>query len=238
MAFAPNTSTASVSVSVTGDTLFEQDETFTLHLSNQSVGEYDPNKPDLIATIKNDDLQPTLSVKSLSVNEGQSGPSTANLNVSLSTATGQDVTFNYATMDGSALSGIDPNGTGGNDYVATSGTVTIPAGQTSATIAVTINGDTLFEKDENFSVNLTNVTGATPASITGSVTIKNDDNTPQLIIQDVTVKEGNSGTTPVVFQVTLSNPSALTSCFRKRRPFGSCAGRSSLCPSAGRMIGP
>ena len=42
------------------------------------------------------------------------------------------------------------------DYVAvTSGTVTIPKGQVSAFITVTVNGDTIPEGNEDFKVNLT-----------------------------------------------------------------------------------
>jgi Calx-beta domain-containing protein len=47
------------------------------------------------------------------------------------------VSVNYATADGSA--------TAGSDYQAASGTLTIPAGQTTGTITVLVNGDRLGE---------------------------------------------------------------------------------------------
>ena len=43
----------------------------------------------------------------------------------------------------------------------------------------------------------------------GTGTIKDDDAAPVLSINDVTVNEGNSGTTPAVFTVTLSGSTSL-----------------------------
>ncbi|MBK8285190.1 MAG: hypothetical protein IPK97_10075 [Ahniella sp.] len=63
--------------------------------------------------------------------------------------------FTRTTADGSASS-VGPDA----DFVAlAAGSVTIPAGQTSVTIPVTVNGDTVFEGDENFSLNVTGVNG-------------------------------------------------------------------------------
>ncbi|HEU5132333.1 MAG TPA: Calx-beta domain-containing protein, partial [Pyrinomonadaceae bacterium] len=78
------------------------------------------------------------------------------------------MTVNYATSNGTA--------TAGSDYVASSGTVTIPAGSTSATINIPINGDTNIEPIETFNVTLSNATNA--AFISNSVAtvfIVNDD---------------------------------------------------------------
>ena len=56
------------------------------------------------------------------------------------------VTVTYATANGTAIAG--------QDYTAKTGTVTIPAGATSATFSVPIMGDTVVEQDETFFVNL------------------------------------------------------------------------------------
>jgi hypothetical protein len=61
------------------------------------------------------------------------------------------ITFDIATANGSATSAS-------GDYVARALTnQTIPAGQTSYSFDVTVNGDTLVEANENFFVNLSNV---------------------------------------------------------------------------------
>ncbi len=71
----------------------------------------------------------------------------------------------------------------GEDYVATSGTLTFPPSTTSQTIAVTVNGDTLIEQHETFFVNLTNATNAIAiiADGQGTGTILSDDFVPRLL---------------------------------------------------------
>ena len=91
------------------------------------------------------------------------------------------ITVHYATADGSA--------TAGSDYTAASGDVTIPAGQTSATITVAVKGDRLPEPNETFVVNLSSPTNASIADGQGMGTIL--DNEPRISINNVSKKEGN-----------------------------------------------
>jgi Ca2+-binding RTX toxin-like protein len=96
---------------------------------------------------------PILEVAEISITEGDSGNKTAQFTFNLSTPAPVDVVFNYSTADLSAVAG--------SDYVATSGQITIPTGQTSATANVTINGDTTFEPNEEFGLTLSGISGAT-----------------------------------------------------------------------------
>nr|WP_238148576.1 putative Ig domain-containing protein [Xanthomonas campestris] len=148
--------------------------------------------------------QPTLSINDVSVNEGNAGTSNATFTVSLSQPAGAGgVSFDIATADGSATAGVD--------YVASSLTgQTIPAGSSSATFTVLVNGDTLSEPNETFFVNVSNISGAGVSDAQGQGTIVNDDALPSLSINDVSVNEGNSGTTTATFTVTLSAASGQT----------------------------
>src|SRR5262249_6333311 len=93
--------------------------------------------------------------------------------------------------------------TAGSDYQADSGTLTIPAGQTSGTITVLVNGDRLAESNETFAVNLSSPTNAAIADGQGVGTILDDE--PRMSISDVSQKEGNGKkTTLFTFTVTLS----------------------------------
>src|SRR5262249_14452300 len=74
-----------------------------------------------------------------------------------------------------SLATADNTATAGSDYVATSGTLTFNPGDTSKTIAVVVNGDTVVERNETFFVNLTNAVNATIADAQGVGTILNDD---------------------------------------------------------------
>ncbi len=158
-------SSATFTVLVNGDTLSEPNETFFVNVSNISgAGVSDAQGQ---GTIVNDDAQPTLSIDDVSVNEGNSGTTTATFTVTLSAASGQTVLVNYASADGTA--------TAGSDYVARSGTLTFAPGTTAQGVAITVNGDTAVEPNETFSVGLSGVSNASIARATGTGTIINDD---------------------------------------------------------------
>jgi methionine-rich copper-binding protein CopC len=140
---------------------------------------------------------PTLSIDDVSYTESSSAGN-ATFIVTLSEASGQDVTVDYASSDVSA--------TAGSDYTATSGTVTIAAGNTTATINVPILVDTLDESNETATVTLSNASNASISDATGTLTIVDDDAAPTLSIDDVSYTESSSAGN-ATFTVTLSEVS-------------------------------
>jgi hypothetical protein len=110
---------------------------------------------------------PTLSIADGSVREGNKGTTRLELTVTLSRSIKDVVTVNYATANGTALKT--------SDYKATSGTLTFQPGQTSRTIAISIITDRKREKNETFSVTLSNAVGATIDDALATATILNDD---------------------------------------------------------------
>ncbi|MBV9495282.1 MAG: right-handed parallel beta-helix repeat-containing protein, partial [Acidobacteria bacterium] len=200
LTFAPGVTTQNVTVQVTGDTVNEANETFTVNLSTPTNATIATGTG--TGTIVNDDAQPTLSIAGVSQAEGNSSTTAFTFAVTLSAASEQTVTVNYATSDGSA--------TAGSDYTATSGTLTFAPGVTSQNVTVLVNGDTTKEPNETFQVTLTSPSNATIATATATGTIVDDDTAPTLSIGNVTLAEGNSGTTTFSFPVTLSAPSGQT----------------------------
>jgi hypothetical protein len=96
-----------------------------------------------------------------------------------------------------------------NDYVAKSlAAETIPAGQTSRTFTVTLNGDTTVETNESFNVVLSDTSGASAYDAVALGTLVNDDG-PTLSVGDASVAEGDAGTRTITFPVTLSTPAAV-----------------------------
>ncbi|MCH7920342.1 MAG: hypothetical protein IIC50_20460, partial [Planctomycetes bacterium] len=87
--------------------------------------------------------------------------------VSLSGPAGQDVTVEAATQAGSAVNPMD--------FSAVNTTVTLPAGQTQASVRVAVNGDADPEANETFTVLLSHAQGATIVDGVGIGTIENDD---------------------------------------------------------------
>ena len=141
----------------------------------------------------------TVTINDVSITEGDAGTSLLTFTITRSDNAGA-FTLNYATADVTA--------TAGSDYVAASGTAAFTAGGSlTQTVSITINGDTTPEANETFQVNLSGLvnTGGT-AVITdaqGIGTILNDDTAPPSItINDVSIVEGNAGTSIAVFTVT------------------------------------
>ena len=66
--------------------------------------------------------------------------------VSLSTASSQSITVQYATSNGTATSG--------SDYTSTTGTLTFNVGITTQTITIPILNNSVSEPDQTFSLGL------------------------------------------------------------------------------------
>jgi hypothetical protein len=144
--------------------------------------------------------QRTLSVNNVTVVEGNSGNRTTNFAVSLSVKprTGQTVTVNVATANGTA--------TAGSDYTAVPLT-TLTWTSTdllSKYVTVTVNGDTLMEGNETFALNLSSPTKAVLADGSGTATIVDEEGRFSVSVNDASVTEGNSGTKNLAFLVKLS----------------------------------
>jgi Calx-beta domain len=191
-----------VSVPVAGDVLDESNETFVVNLSNLVGSPGQIGDAQGLATITDNDQPPTISVNDVSITEGDAGTTTATFTASLSSASGKTVTVDWATAPGTA--------TAGTDYVAASGSRTIAPGATATTIAVTVNGDLTDEINETFGLTLSNPGNATIADGSGLATITDDDPLSVLSVNDVSVTEGDAGTTTATFDVTLSAPSGKT----------------------------
>ena len=206
-----------IEVTINGDKRVEPDETFNLVLTAVTgITLLEDNEEAItltaIGTIEDDgDMYPGISIADKSISEGNSGTtSTITFTVTLSEAYSyEDVTFDYTTSGGDATVGTSDPG----DYAEVSGSGTIIAGATEATIEVTINGDKRVEPDETFNLVLTAVTGITlledneeAITLTAIGTIEDDgDMYPGISIADKSISEGNSGTTSTItFTVTLS----------------------------------
>jgi hypothetical protein len=149
-------------------------------------------------------VQPAeLRVGDAVVAEGAGGTTKiVTIGLTLSKALAADTTIGWRTVNGTA--------TGGSDFIGVSaGTLTLAAGSTSASIAVTVNGDWAYEGNETFSVEITNGAGLNLADPAGLVTINNDD-VAASIQTTASTTEGNSGTKTITLTVTLSGPASAT----------------------------
>jgi photosystem II stability/assembly factor-like uncharacterized protein len=167
LTFNDNTS-QDIVVTVLGDDLYENDETFFLNLYNVSPG-VEFAKHLGICTILDDDIEPpSISIEDIHIAETNTGE-TANavFTITLSSAYIAPITVDYETVDGTAFSP--------DDYTAASGTITIDPGQSEANVTIIVNGDFDDESDEVFILKLLNPKNATINDSMGVCFIEDDD---------------------------------------------------------------
>lgn len=165
--FAASASSATFTVSICDDAIYENTELFNLTLSAPTGGATLGAQSTATVTVADNDPIPTFSISDVSANEGDNGATTFTFTVSKSGASAVTATVDYATADNTAIAG--------EDYTAAAGTLTFAAGVGSQPVTVTVNGDTTNEPNETFFVNLTNSTNATISDAQAVGTILNDE---------------------------------------------------------------
>ncbi len=188
--------TITVDAGGSNDALVEGDETVevTLSAANNSGASVDSTP----ATVTiHDDESATVTVERTTdaVEPNHDGA----FAVTLSQSAEYDVVVSY-TVSGTA--------TAGADYTALTGSVTIPAGDTSANIPVTVIDDALFEGLETVIVTLTATDNAVISADTtpATVSISDDEGTinPVTATLTTTTNGDENGPTAIIYTVTLS----------------------------------
>lgn len=165
----------------------------------------------------NDGTAPDVLINNASNTEGNQ----LVFDVTLSTTSATDIVLDLAAIAGTATAVSDYETTnfeystnGGTTWIAAGGTngtqVTIPAGSTAIKIRIDSTSDTADEPNETFTLGVNSVVSGSVGSFgdTGTGTINDDDATPSISIDDVSLTEGNSNNKEFDFTVSLSNPSA------------------------------
>ncbi|MCX6924292.1 MAG: immunoglobulin domain-containing protein, partial [Verrucomicrobia bacterium] len=164
-----------ITLTAVQDTLDEANETIVVDISTVGNGAENGTQQ-VTATIMDDDPTPSLVISDVTVTEGDTGTVNAVFTVTLSAASGQTVTVNYATANGTATGGASC--TTGIDYQSVSSSLTFNPGESTKTITVPVCGDLLHEVNETFFVNLSGAGNATINKAQGIGTINDNDPTP------------------------------------------------------------
>jgi hypothetical protein len=185
---AGDASNRTFNVTVLDDAIVEGSQTFTVSLS-APVGATLGSPISATVTINDNDNPPagTMQLAASSYSLAENGGSVT----ITATRTGGSfgaLSANYATNNGSAVSG--------SDYTATSGTLSWASGDAAnKTFSVAIVNDTAIESTETFSVGLTAVTGTLGSPGTATVTVTDED-MPTITIANRGVQtQGASGET-------------------------------------------
>ncbi|MEO6394005.1 MAG: Calx-beta domain-containing protein [Pyrinomonadaceae bacterium] len=153
----------------------------------------------------------TLQFSSATYTVTEAGP-VATITVTRTGGSNGIVGASYATVAGGTATGGAACGAG-IDYVNTSGTVSFGNGVTTAqTFDIPMCDDAPDKVDETVNLALTLPTGGATLGTpnTAVLTITDNDPAPTISINDVTLAEGNAGTTMFTFNVTLSAASGQT----------------------------
>ena len=182
--FAAGDTKKTIEIATTEDTRNEDEEAFTVTLSSAENATLAASGTTATGTIADDDGEPELSLAGVTVSEGDP----AQFVVTLSVASGKQVTVSYATTDGTAEAS--------EDYTAVSSTTLLfAAGDTKRTIEIATTEDTRNEDEEAFTVTLSSAENATLAAsgTTATGTIADDDGEPELSLAGVTVRRRRYG---------------------------------------------
>ncbi len=150
LTFAPGEATQTITVTINSDSLYEvTDETLFVNLSNISANAklIDPQG---VATITEDDSPPSVAL-SLSNETFSENGGTTTVTATLSNPTIQAVTIELG------FSGADS----GTDYTVSATSITIPAGELSASVTLIGLDDSQYEDNETLTVEITSVTNGT-----------------------------------------------------------------------------
>ena len=197
VSFAAGETSKVITVPVSGDTLVEPDETFTITLSSPTNATI--TTPTATGTITNDDTALAIAATAATQNEGNTATTPFTFTVTRTGVTTGTSSASYA-VTGNAADGTDFGG-----VTLPTGTVSFAAGETSQVITVPVSADTVFEPDETFSITLSSPTNATITTATATGTITNDDVPPPALAiaaTDARKNEGNTGNTAFTFTVT------------------------------------
>ncbi|MCW1966921.1 MAG: hypothetical protein KIH69_002220, partial [Anaerolineae bacterium] len=167
--FIAGETSKSITVSISGDTVYESNETLSVVLSNLTNAS--AGRTFGLGTITNDDTAPVIVINaSGAVSEGNSGNANMVFTATLAGSTELEASASYATASGTALQGTD--------FLTAAGSITFSPGITQRIIVVQIIGDTAVEANETFILSLSAPINATLDAASATGMIINDDVSP------------------------------------------------------------
>ncbi len=156
-------------VGLIDDLLDEDGENFVLHLESPSWSKGEMGVGEVgafIVRIKDNDKEPSVTIDADSWLEGNAGTATQNVTLALSAPSAREVQVQYASRH---LSTDDA------DVTPVAGTVTFPPGTVKAVLPVSIHGDTTWEADETFAIDVVSTLYASASVPSRTFLIRNDD---------------------------------------------------------------
>lgn len=179
LTFATGQVSLTYSIPLTKDAVVDTNETFDVQIALHDAGFAAVSPTNATVTILDNTGSLQFAATTASVVESATNVLVA---VTRTGGTGNALTVDYVTTDGSATNGLD--------YVGTTNTLSFAANETTKNISIALTNDSLIEGDENFTITLSNPVGAVLGTNTvNTVTIKDNDSVIAVATNAVTVSE-------------------------------------------------
>ncbi|HKO45459.1 MAG TPA: Calx-beta domain-containing protein, partial [Pyrinomonadaceae bacterium] len=219
LTFGPGVTSQTFTVTINEDPNNEPNETINLTLSNVTGSGSLGTPSTAVLTIVDNDPGGALQFSSATYSVSESGGSVIITVVRVGGSTGTAF-VDFATSNGTATAGV------GQDYTATSGTLTFGNGVTSQTFTIPILPDPDDEPDETVNLTLSNVSGTGNLGSPSTAVLTILDNDPPTFSLDassytvdeddlrvtVTVNRGGDLSQAVTVDYATSDPSGLNEC--------------------------
>ncbi len=173
----PTGGSATFTVATTDDSSDEADGSVTATLVDGADYDLGTNQAATVSVADDDDAPPVETAITISIEDASASESVSDLvfRVTLSEASNEDVTVQWATSHSQSLDRARGGQGYDYDFWHARGKIVIRAGETSGTGAVWLNQDSKDEPDEVFTVMLSSPKGATLEREEGTMTIIDDD---------------------------------------------------------------
>ena len=197
--FAAGSATKTITIDPTADSIVEASETVELTVVD-GTSYVAGAAAQATGTITNDDATFSIAVANATRAEGNSGSTLFTFTVTRADSTAAKGSVQFVVTG----SGDNPANAADFGPALPKGVATFAVGVATATITVSVAGNTIQEADEGFTVTLSApVGGELGAATTATGLIQNDDSAFSVEFEDASrAEEGNAGTTPFTFRVT------------------------------------
>jgi hypothetical protein len=221
LTFTPGVTSQAFSVPILPDGIHEGDETVGLSLQGPVSATLGLDSATL--TILDDDPMPALSIDDVTASESE--PSMT-FRVTLSAVSGLAAEVDFETNDGTAIAGVD--------YVAASGTLTIPAGTTEGQIVVDLIDNLVDESTRTFTVDLSKPVHASLDKAQGVGTILDNDGAPEIAFSSATYSVSEAQESASI-TVSLTGATALTATVQYATGGGTATPGEDYTPASGSL---
>jgi len=198
--FTPGQTSYILAIPLINDLNIEPNETFAVRLHTPTNALL--TLPDVATMTLVDNDTPSVQFTSATYSGPESGGSVSAI-VSLSNPVNATVTVNYATSNGTAISG--------SDYTGASGTLTFAPLETSKPIVISLLDDAVIEANETFALTLSTPTNATLGGPNATTLTIVSDDVPQVNFASASYSVNeNAGTVTINVQLNVAPLVAVT----------------------------